>query len=838
MFKRAMTPSGLSKNRDAVGSGKESSELYDSENNELRAANRGNNNSAKFDSWIDLGRSVTPSSSTSRNHDEAIERNSCMLEDLLATALVYDAHMDIKHTNINNSAVRRPYIKHTNINNSAVFSDTQDGNSIPAVHIQGTNDILFSPTLRSQIRTYVTHISSRYHHVGFHTFEHASHVMLSATKIVYMLQKQSPFHKMMDSTRNFHDMHRDNLDQEGDFVTTINNHEVEKNIQDLEGTIYDPWIHFAISLSALIHDVGHKGLPNVQLSAESDPLSKKYGSKECMMSYAEWNSLDIGLALLRDGVGYGEFDRVLGAGKKREKLHKIVTDLVLCTDIASKERRDLGMNKWKNACCQAEEADRYRRRPTDETDNTSSHLRKHDAHIKSHLPKLFTPDAAKAISEQIMQVADVSHTMQHFSTFTKWNKHLYHEVLAAHKCGRTLAHHEQMRGANATNAPQEIHHPKENWYDSQIGFFSFYIIPLAERLDACGAFSEDDKFAPLAVQNMEQWREFGREITLLMVKEAECIELPPPMPNVSVNDLGKKFTVIAKFEAESGSQTPPRVRSSRRLNEETDDVSLLESIRTSSRHSRGSSAMSESILKWGKRSSIEVDSSVNAIIPYIFVKQLLDSFQNDIRIVPPSMRVNSLHSAISKYQSEGSIHRHCGALLVVDISGFTHLSQLYPIEDFMMFINVYFTQIIDLVHSFGGEVIKFAGDALFALWTTSKLSVDDVSDDGIKVSETTRAESFHTINIEKCTACAIAINAECNNFKVSKSYSRRQSSVSASSSSAPPPLSDPANATPDSSRSQGEVLYTFQDKNAEYEERGAVLNVHCGVSEGIMAGVE
>jgi len=811
MFERAMAPS-LFKNRDAVGSGKE---FYDSENNELRAANRGNNNSAKFDSWIDLGRSITPSSSTSRNHDEAIERNSCMLEDLLATALVYDAHMDITRTNINNSAVRRP------------SSDTQDGNSIPAVHIQGTNDILFSPTLRSQIRTYVTHISSRYHHVGFHTFEHASHVMLSATKIVYMLQKQSPFHKMMDSTINSHDMHRDNLDQEGDFVTTIYNHEVEKNIQDLEGTIYDPWIHFAISLSALLHDVGHTGLPNVQLSAESDPLSKKYGSKECMMSYAEWNSLDIGLTLLSNGEEYGEFNRVLGEGKKREKLHKLVTDLVLCTDIASKERRDLGMNKWKNACCQAEEADRYRRRPTDETDNTSSHLREHDAHSKSHLTKLFTPDAAKAISEQIMQVADVSHTMQHFSTFTKWNKHLYHEVLAAHKCGRTLAHHEQRRGANATNAPQEIHHPKENWYDSQIGFFSFYIIPLAERLDACGAFSGDDKFAPLAVQNMEQWKEFGREITLLMVKEAECIELPPPMPNVSVNDLGKKFTVIAEFAAESGSQTLPRVRSSRRLNEETDDVSLLGSINTSSRASRGSSAMSESILKWGKRSSIEVDSSVNAIIPYIFVKQLLDSFQNDVRTVPHSMRVTSLHSAISKYQSEGSIHRHCGALLFVDISGFTHLSQLYPIEDFMMFINVYFTQIIDLVHSFGGEVIKFAGDALFALWTASKLAVDDVSDDGIKVCETTRAESFHAINIEKCTACAIAINAECNNFKVSKSYSRRQSSVS-----------DSVNATPDSSRSQGEVLYTFQDKNAEYEERGAVLNVHCGVSEGIMAGVE
>jgi hypothetical protein len=298
------------------------------------------------------------------------------------------------------------------------------------------------------------------------------------------------------------------------------------------------------------------------------------------------------------------------------------------------------------------------------------------------------------------------------------------------------------------------------------------------------------------------------------------------MPHVSINDLGKKSTVIAKFETKSGSHSTY----------ETDDISLPGSIKTSSRvsfsggASRGSSAMSESILKWGKRSSIEVDSSVNAIIPYIFVKQLLDSFKNDVQIVPPSMRVSALHSAISKYQSEGSILRHCGALLVVDISGFTHLSQLYPIEDFMIFINVYFTKIIDLVHSFGGEVIKFAGDALFAIWTTSKGSVDvDGSDDGINVSEATRAESFHAVNIEKCTACAIAINAKCNNFKVSKSYSRRQSSIS---------MSDPPNAAPDSSRSQGEELYTFQDKNAEYEEKGAVLNVHCGVSEGIMAGVE
>ena len=37
---------------------------------------------------------------------------------------------------------------------------------------------------------------------------------------------------------------------------------------------------------------------------------------------------------------------------------------------------------------------------------------------------------------------------------------------------------------------------------------------------------------------------------------------------------------------------------------------------------------------------------------------------------------------------------------------------------------------------------------------------------------------------------------------------------------------------------QGEVMYKLEDKNAEYEQRGAVLNVYCGVSEGVVAGID
>ena len=120
-----------------------------------------------------------------------------------------------------------------------------------------------------------------------------------------------------------------------------------------------------------------------------------------------------------------------------------------------------------------------------------------------------------------------------------------------------------------------------------------------------------------------------------------------------------------------------------------------------------------------------------------------------------------------------------------------------------------------------GEIVKFAGDAVYVIWNSER-TVDD--------------DATHAMNIEKSTACAIAINAECNNYKVSKSYNRRSSVVSSNKSTRRGSVMSESSGN--SLRSQGEVLYRYQDKNAEYEERGAVLNVYCGVSEGIMAGID
>jgi class 3 adenylate cyclase/tetratricopeptide (TPR) repeat protein len=62
------------------------------------------------------------------------------------------------------------------------------------------------------------------------------------------------------------------------------------------------------------------------------------------------------------------------------------------------------------------------------------------------------------------------------------------------------------------------------------------------------------------------------------------------------------------------------------------------------------------------------------------------------------------------------------AVLFADISGFTalteHLAQKGPAgaEELTQHLNTYFGQLIDLIALYGGDIVKFAGDALIALW--------------------------------------------------------------------------------------------------------------------------
>jgi class 3 adenylate cyclase len=57
------------------------------------------------------------------------------------------------------------------------------------------------------------------------------------------------------------------------------------------------------------------------------------------------------------------------------------------------------------------------------------------------------------------------------------------------------------------------------------------------------------------------------------------------------------------------------------------------------------------------------------------------------------------------------------ALLFVDISGFTRLCTRLDIDVLQRHINCYFGEMIDVVTSYGGDVLRFAGDALYCAWS-------------------------------------------------------------------------------------------------------------------------
>jgi class 3 adenylate cyclase len=87
------------------------------------------------------------------------------------------------------------------------------------------------------------------------------------------------------------------------------------------------------------------------------------------------------------------------------------------------------------------------------------------------------------------------------------------------------------------------------------------------------------------------------------------------------------------------------------------------------------------------------------------------------------------------------------ALLFVDISGFTKLSTILEPESLSKVINSYFQLIVDKVFQFGGDIQKFAGDALFAEWrASSKQSLQQC--------------------VESATICAVTMVRDCADFPV------------------------------------------------------------------------
>ena len=55
--------------------------------------------------------------------------------------------------------------------------------------------------------------------------------------------------------------------------------------------------------------------------------------------------------------------------------------------------------------------------------------------------------------------------------------------------------------------------PSLNWAKGEIGFFDFYIIPLAKKLFTCGVFGvSSDEFLNYALENRKEWELKGEQM--------------------------------------------------------------------------------------------------------------------------------------------------------------------------------------------------------------------------------------------------------------------------------------------------------------------------------------
>jgi hypothetical protein len=78
--------------------------------------------------------------------------------------------------------------------------------------------------------------------------------------------------------------------------------------------------------------------------------------------------------------------------------------------------------------------------------------------------------------------------------------------------------------------------PTEFWYQSELGFFDFYVIPLAKKIGECEVFGvSSDEFLKYAQANRAEWENKGEEIVGELA-ETYCKE---KRGDVERNEVGK-----------------------------------------------------------------------------------------------------------------------------------------------------------------------------------------------------------------------------------------------------------------------------------------------------------
>ena len=246
-------------------------------------------------------------------------------------------------------------------------------------------------------------------------------------------------------------------------------------------------------------------MSNKILSDTSHPLSTKYQKG---IPIAEKHSIDIGLDIffqdefkeLRHAILPDVYDKILYT--------RTLFQAILCTDIASSDNVELGIERFALAQHNRGEyelricplvpylGDMFDKFGLEESD-------------KEEFPNEFKinhTNLQKCVrNEHLMLIADVSHLVQDWNNFVKWNFRLFQEIK---NCSR--------KGF----CPD----PLDGWSKGQIGFLNHYIIPLAKRSKIFFDKEFGDNLVENGMTNLKLWEQHGDKATSIMSTAAELGE--------------------------------------------------------------------------------------------------------------------------------------------------------------------------------------------------------------------------------------------------------------------------------------------------------------------------
>jgi len=248
--------------------------------------------------------------------------------------------------------------------------------TIPPSTTQATSKLL-PDEIKFQMKDFVASVAAMYRDTPFHNFDHASHVTMSANKL----------------------MKRIIIPDSGKPKKNKGVHAESELHGKTFGISSDPLTQFAVVFGALIHDIDHTGLTNAQLVKEGATIARIFNNK----SVAEQNSVVVAWELLMEPRFADLQQCIFAHASGRRRFRQLVVNVVMATDILDPDMLALRKKRWEKAFHPSLANEMF---PLDEDVNRK----------------------ATIVIDHIIQASDVAHTMQHWHIFIKWNTKLYREL--------------------------------------------------------------------------------------------------------------------------------------------------------------------------------------------------------------------------------------------------------------------------------------------------------------------------------------------------------------------------------------------------------------------------